>query len=90
VAIAGASLTEQAITNDLGSWSTVLMTSVVFFFAFSSVLSNYVIAEANLFFLGGRRLATNVLKLVTLGSIDVRCHVQAHGGLVARRFWRWR
>jgi AGCS family alanine or glycine:cation symporter len=68
-AIAGASLTEQAITNDLGSWSTVLMTSVVFFFAFSSVLSNYVIAEANLFFLGGRRLATNVLKLVTLGSI---------------------
>ena len=45
------------------------MTSVVFFFAFSSVLSNYVIAEANLFFLGGRRWATNVLKLVTLGSI---------------------
>jgi alanine or glycine:cation symporter, AGCS family len=67
--IAGASLTEQAITADLGSWSTVLMTSVVFFFAFSSVLSNYVIAEANLFFLGGRRLAVNVLKLVTLGSI---------------------
>jgi AGCS family alanine or glycine:cation symporter len=68
-ALAGASLTEQAITADLGSWSTVLMTSVVFFFAFSSVLSNYVIAEANLFFLGGRRLAVNVLKLVTLGSI---------------------
>ncbi len=67
--IAGASLTEQAITADLGSWSTVLMTSVVFFFAFSSVLSNYVIAEANLFFLGGRRAAVNVLKLVTLGSI---------------------
>lgn len=67
--IAGASLTEQAITADLGSWSTVLMTSVVFFFAFSSVLSNYVIAEANLFFLGGRRVAVNVLKLVTLASI---------------------
>jgi AGCS family alanine or glycine:cation symporter len=42
---------------------------VVFFFAFSSVLSNYVVAEANLFFLGGRRWATNMLKLVTLGSI---------------------
>jgi AGCS family alanine or glycine:cation symporter len=67
--IAGASLTEQAISADLGSWSTVLMTSVVFFFAFSSVLSNYVIAEANLFFLGGRRWAINMLKLVTLGSI---------------------
>jgi alanine or glycine:cation symporter, AGCS family len=67
--VAGASLTEQAIAADLGSWSTVLMTSVVFFFAFSSVLSNYVIAEANLFFLGGRRWAINMLKLVTLGSI---------------------
>jgi AGCS family alanine or glycine:cation symporter len=67
--IAGASLTEQAIAADLGSWSTLLMTSVVFFFSFSSVLSNYVIAEANLFFLGGRRWAINMLKLVTLGSI---------------------
>ena len=67
--VAGASLTEQAIAADLGSWSTLLMTSVVFFFAFSSVLSNYVIAEANLFFLGGRRWTINLLKLVTLGSI---------------------
>ncbi len=67
--VAGASLTEQAIAADLGSWSTVLMTAVVFFFAFSSVLSNYVIAEANLFFLGGRRWAIGILKLVTLGSI---------------------
>ncbi len=67
--VAGASLTEQAIAGELGSWSTLLMTAVVFFFAFSSVLSNYVVAEANLFFLGGRRWTINVLKLVTLGSI---------------------
>ncbi|BBZ38704.1 alanine/glycine:cation symporter family protein [Mycobacterium conspicuum] len=67
--VVGATLTEQAIAADLGSWSTPLITSVVFFFAFSSVLSNYVIAEANLFFLGGRRWAINTLKLVTLGSI---------------------
>ena len=50
--VAGASLTEQAISGELGSWSTVLMTAVVFFFAFASVLSNYVIAEANLFLPG--------------------------------------
>jgi alanine or glycine:cation symporter, AGCS family len=67
--IAGASLTESAIAAGLGSWTTVLMTVVVFFFAFSSVLSNYVVAEANLFFLGGRRLAINVLKVVTLMAI---------------------
>ncbi|WP_231974734.1 sodium:alanine symporter family protein [Mycobacterium sp. E1747] len=67
--LAGASLTESAIAADLGSWTTVLMTSVVFVFAFASVLSNYVVAEANLFYLGGRRLAANVLKVVTLLSI---------------------
>jgi alanine or glycine:cation symporter, AGCS family len=67
--ISGASLTESAIAADMGSWTTVWMTAVVFVFAFASVLSNYVCAEANLFFLGGRRWATAVLKLVTLLSI---------------------
>jgi alanine or glycine:cation symporter, AGCS family len=67
--VAGASLTESAIAVGLGSWTTVLMTTVVFLFAFASVLSNYVCAEANLFFLGGRRLAINVLKAVTLMAI---------------------
>ncbi len=67
--IAGASLTESAIAAGLGSWSTVVMTTVVFVFAFASVLSNYVVAEANLFFLGGRHLAINGLKVVTLAAI---------------------
>jgi amino acid carrier protein len=68
-AVAGASLTESAIAVGLGPWTTVVMTSVVFTFGFASVLSNYVCAEANLFFLGGRRLAINALKVVTLLSI---------------------
>ncbi|HET7742627.1 MAG TPA: sodium:alanine symporter family protein [Mycobacterium sp.] len=68
-AIAGASLTQSAIAAGLGSWTTVVMTAVVCVFGFASVLSNYVCAEANLFFLGGRHLATNALKVVTLGAI---------------------
>ncbi|CPR12395.1 amino acid carrier protein [Mycobacterium bohemicum DSM 44277] len=67
--IAGASLTESAIAAGLGSWTTGLMTAVVCVFGFASVLSNYVVAEANLFFLGGRRLAINALKVATLGAI---------------------
>jgi AGCS family alanine or glycine:cation symporter len=67
--IAGASLTQSAIAAGLGSWTTVVMTAVVFVFGFASVLSNYVCAEANLFFLGGRHLAINALKVVTLGAI---------------------
>jgi AGCS family alanine or glycine:cation symporter len=69
--LAGASLTESAIAAGLGSWTTVVMTTVVFVFAFASVLSNYVCAEANMFFLGGRRLSINLLKIVTLAAIVV-------------------
>lgn len=67
--VAGASLTGSAIAAGLGGWTTVVMTSVVFFFGFASVLSNYVVAEANLFFLGGRRLAVGGLKVVTLAAM---------------------
>jgi alanine or glycine:cation symporter, AGCS family len=69
--IAGASLTESAIAAGLGSWTTGLMTTVVFVFAFASVLSNYVCAEANVFFLGGRHWAINALKVVTLTAIVI-------------------
>jgi AGCS family alanine or glycine:cation symporter len=68
-AIAGASLTQSAIAASLGSWTTALVTIVVFVFAFSAVLSNYVCAEANLFFLGARHRAITVLRVVTLIAI---------------------
>jgi AGCS family alanine or glycine:cation symporter len=67
--IAGASLTQTAIAASLGSWTTGLVTIVVFVFAFSAVLSNYVCAEANLFFLGARQRAITVLRVVTLIAI---------------------
>lgn len=67
--VAGASLTGSAIAAGLGGWTTVVMTSVVFFFGFASVLSNYVVAEANLFFLGGRRLVVGGLKVATLAAM---------------------
>jgi alanine or glycine:cation symporter, AGCS family len=67
--VAGASLTGSAIAAGLGSWTTVVMTGVVFVFGFASVLSNYVVAEANLFFLGGRHLAINGLKGLTLAAM---------------------
>jgi alanine or glycine:cation symporter, AGCS family len=70
-AIAGASLTQSAIAASLGSWTTGLVSIVVFIFGFSAVLGDYVCAEANLFFMGARRQAITVLKIVTL--IAVAC-----------------
>lgn len=64
---AGAALTSAAVAHELGTWTTPLMTVVVFTFAFSSVLGNYSYAEVNLTFLGVRgRMLTALRTLVLL------------------------
>lgn len=67
--MAGASLTASAVATALGPWSTWLMTVLVFVFAFSSVLGNYVYAEVNLFFLGAGERAITVFRVLVLGAI---------------------
>ena len=67
--MAGASLTASAIAASLGPWTTWLMTILVFVFAFSSVLGNYVYAEINLFFLGAGERAINIFRVLVLGAI---------------------
>jgi len=67
--MAGASLTASAIAATLGPWTTWLMTILVFVFAFSSVLGNYVYAEINLFFLGAGQRAINIFRVLVLGAI---------------------
>lgn len=79
-AVAGASLTQAAVAAGLGPWSTVVMTAVVFVFAFSSVISGYVCAEANLVFLGGGQRVIHALRAWTL--IAVACGAMAKLGLV--------
>jgi AGCS family alanine or glycine:cation symporter len=67
--MAGASLTASAVAAGLGSWTTWLMTILVFVFAFSSVLGNYVYAEINLFFLGARQRGINIFRIAVLAAI---------------------
>jgi len=69
--MAGASLTQSAVAAGLGSWTTWLMTVLVFVFAFSSVLGNYVYAEVNLFFLGAKKQAINIFRVLVLGAIGI-------------------
>ncbi|HVQ97649.1 MAG TPA: sodium:alanine symporter family protein, partial [Mycobacterium sp.] len=70
-ATTGASLTQSAVAAGLGSWTTGLMTAVVFVFGFSAVLGDYVCAEANLLFLGGRQRAITALKVSTLIAVGL-------------------
>lgn len=68
---AGAALTQTAVANELGDWSTWLMTILVFVFAFSSVLGNYSYAEVNMSFLGASKSVLNAFRLVVLASVGI-------------------
>ena len=69
--VEGATLTQAAIADSLGTWTVSLMTVLVFVFAFSSVLGNYVYAEINLFFLGAGHKTINVFRVFVLMAIGV-------------------
>jgi AGCS family alanine or glycine:cation symporter len=69
--MAGASLTASAVAASLGPWTTWLMTILVFVFAFSSVLGNYVYAEINLFFLGVKDRGITIFRLLVLAAIGL-------------------
>ncbi|MCH9640134.1 MAG: alanine:cation symporter family protein [Actinomycetia bacterium] len=69
--VEGATLTQAAVAQGLGSWTVSLMVVLVFVFAFSSVLGNYVYAEINLFFLGARGMTINVFRVFVLMAIAV-------------------
>lgn len=68
---AGASLTQEAVAAQLGSWTVWPMTILVFVFAFSSVLGNYSYAEVNLTFLGIRAKALTALRTLVLAAIGI-------------------
>lgn len=73
---AGATLTRAAVVDSLGSWSTELLTVLIFVFAFSSLIGNYAYVEVNVDYLGGGRRALVAMRLVVLASV-------ALGALVA-------
>ncbi|WP_191373950.1 alanine/glycine:cation symporter family protein, partial [Corynebacterium stationis] len=47
----GVSLTQMALSNQVGDWGIHLVTFILFFLAFSSILGNYYLAEANVEYL---------------------------------------
>lgn len=69
--IAGASLTQASVADQLGSWSAWLMTVLVIVFAFSSVLGNYSYAEVNMSFLGAKPLVMTVFRFAVIASVGL-------------------
>lgn len=70
----GIGLTQDAIVGNLGDWSNVLLSIIIFLLAFSSILGNYYYGEANIEFISTNRgllrsYRTLVVIIVFLGSI---------------------
>lgn len=70
----GAALTQIAVAESLGSWTTIPMTVLIFVFAYSSILGNFTYAECNAAYLSSRpwapiALRTLVTAAVLIGSL---------------------
>ncbi|MCP3698914.1 MAG: alanine:cation symporter family protein [Aliivibrio sp.] len=74
-AATGISLLQQALTNQLGGWTSYFMALAILLFCFTSIIANYSYAETNVMFLNGNskkglfgfRLC--VLAMVMFGSV---------------------
>lgn len=65
--IQSSSLTQSALANVVGDWGIHFITAVMFFLAFSSVLGNYYLAQANIqYFTDSKAILTGFRVLVLL------------------------
>ena len=62
----GASLTQAAVSHELGSGTTWVMSLLVFVFAFSSVLGNYSYSEVNMVFMRARPMALTAFRVLVV------------------------
>ncbi|MET0262065.1 MAG: sodium:alanine symporter family protein [Rariglobus sp.] len=67
--IQGSALTQSAIASQVGSWGGIFMAVAIFFFAYASVIGNYVYAESNFEFLTKNRTAMTVFRLFVAAMV---------------------
>ena len=67
--IQGAALTQSALADSVGAWGAHAITFILFFLAFSSVIGNYYLAQANLEYLTSSKTAMTVFRLVVIGFV---------------------
>lgn len=67
--IQGAALTQSALADSVGAWGAHAVTFILFFLAFSSVIGNYYLAQANIEYLTKSKTAMTVFRLAVLGFV---------------------
>ena len=67
--IQGASLTQSALADSIGAWGAHAITFILFFLAFSSVIGNYYLAQANLEYLTESKSALTIFRVAVIGFV---------------------
>lgn len=65
----GVQLTQQALTNEIGSAGSIFVAIALFFFAFSSILGNYYYGEANVRYLTRKKWILNIYRILVGGMV---------------------
>ncbi|MGF1681675.1 alanine/glycine:cation symporter family protein [Photobacterium minamisatsumaniensis] len=69
-AASGIGLLQQALTSELGGWTTYFMAAAILLFCFSSIIANYSYAETNIMFLNGNtKKGLFAFRLCVLGMV---------------------
>lgn len=64
--VQSSSLTQEALAAIVGGWGIHFITVVMFFLAFSSVLGNYYLAQANIQYFTGSRTILNIFRCLVI------------------------
>lgn len=64
-----ANLTTLAVAHELGNWTIVPMSVMIFVLAFSSIIAAYVYSEVNLFYITKSKVGTWAVRVVSIASV---------------------
>ena len=67
--VQGAALTQSSLADSVGAWGTHFITFILFFLAFSSVIGNYYLAQANVEYLTDKKSVMTLFRLGVIGFV---------------------
>ena len=65
----GVQLTQQALTNEVGSIGGIFVAIAIFLFAFSSIIGNYYYGEANIRYITGKKSVLYLYRFLVSGMV---------------------
>lgn len=65
----GVTLTQTALSSEVGDWGLHLVTLILFFLAFSSIIGNFYLAQANVQYLTKSKVVLNIFRGLVLFAV---------------------